>query len=313
MMPNGMQTFVRRIVPALLLTLMVGGVLLAADGGEDDLYDPDEAARYRKSDKPLAERILETGEDSPTTQPEADESAATQPESPFAVTPQTRRDLMPGCIELSDGRLLAGTVYTTRDKPWSVFEASSASFRRIPPTIVKRIDAVIIWERDQPEWRWKEGGSDEKVYTGRTYPARKQHYRFTLINGLQITGTVQQPIYVAAGEQAARFILHERDKGEVGQSLGDVVFVRSVRLGKEALDEAKKQLEERSKNPTTQPAPASRGYDPADFDREVVANPTDLDRRIGELADVVGVRVHHLGDLKFEILVPRAAKEGPKP
>lgn len=227
-----------KLVSCLLLASLSAGILLA---GDEDLYDPAEAAKYRRDPKPLTGQLLDAATTQPQTDADSGPAVASQPQSPFAATPQNRPDAQPGYIELSDGTVLPGTIYTTREKPFSVFEAASNSFRRIPPVIVRRIDAEVVWERDEPDWRWKEGGSDEKIYTGRTYPARMLRYTFTLVNGQKIAGTVQQPIYVqpAGGGDPIQFILHERDKGPLDSKLSQLVYVKRVELGGDALARGK--------------------------------------------------------------------------
>jgi len=99
------------------------------------------------------------------------------------------------------------------------------------------------------------------VLTGESYPARMLAYRFTLIDGSTIDGTAQQPIYVRDGEQVHRLILHERQKGPIGATLESLLYVRSVRLGEEALKSGRSMVAAA----TTQPAasqPASRPDQP---------------------------------------------------
>ncbi len=248
---------------------LAAGLLWTGLSGAEDLYDPDEAARYRREPRNLADRVLESATTQPegaTTQPEGVATRqtarppASQPDSPFQTSRQARRDALAGYIELSDGTVLPGRIYTTRERPWSVFDAESRSFRRIPPAVVRKIDAEVVWERDEPDWRWKEEGSDEKVHTGRTYPARMLRHIFTLASGQTIAGTVQQPIYVqpdGGGGEAKQFILHERDKGPLDGKLDQLVYVKQVCLGDEALARGKELASARAARsaPTTQPAP----------------------------------------------------------
>ncbi|MDD4892350.1 MAG: hypothetical protein PHU85_20700 [Phycisphaerae bacterium] len=242
---------VRHRTPRLLRStfLLPLLALLAAVSIAEDLFDPAEAEKYRLKPKSLTGEVLKTA----TTQPAATQPAtsASQPDSPFAGRPGDRDDVLPGYIELNDGSILPGWIYPTREKPWSVFEAESKSFRRIPPIVVRRIEAEVVWERDEPDWRWKENGSDEKIFTGRTYPARMVHYRFTLANGEKVNGTVQQPIHVR-GETGdpVQFILHERDKGPLDSKLSSLIYVKHVELGKDALARGKELAAKRA---TSQP------------------------------------------------------------
>ena len=118
----------------------------------------------------------------------------------------------------------------------------------MPVPALKRVEAVVVWERQQRQWRFKEAGSTEKVYTGETYPARMLSYRLTLRNDHRITGDVLgQPLYIAREDRTDRFVLHKRRKGAVGKSLEDLVYIRAVVFGREAYEQAVMEL--RGKGP----------------------------------------------------------------
>ena len=78
------------------------------------------------------------------------------------------------------------------------------------------------------EWRFKETTSDEKVYTGRSYPAREYLHTITLADGRKITGPLSTIVYVQPRQtgpaetgqdrpppEAERFLLNKRNKGEL--------------------------------------------------------------------------------------------------
>jgi hypothetical protein len=70
-----------------------------------------------------------------------------------------------------------------------------------------------------------------KVYSGRTYPARETAYTFTLTDGTVITGGSVAPLYVTTDDGKTRtLVLHKRDKGDVGQTLKQLVYVARVEL-----------------------------------------------------------------------------------
>jgi len=149
----------------------------------------------------------------------------------------TRLDALPGVVVLSDGRVLAGHVYTTRDKSWEVWVESEKRWRHVPPIVVLSIRAVVIDEKLDKEWRWKEMGSDERIYTGRTRPVRRHEWRFHLIDGSVVTGGVKgQPVWVEYdGTRHGPFVLHERTAGEYGQGLKDLVYVKAVVISRRAM------------------------------------------------------------------------------
>jgi hypothetical protein len=169
-----------------------------------------------------------------TTKPavvSSSQPAVPSPESPLVSKDQTDPDQRQGTITLSDGTAIAGTIATTAGKPLRTWDDNVADYRDVPMRFVKSIKAQVVWERDEPEWRFKESGSDVKVNTGRTYPARETSYVITLTDGKTIKGAIVAPLYMrnAQGEEQT-FILHKRDKGEIGQTLKQLVYVSEVKF-----------------------------------------------------------------------------------
>ncbi|MFW6061602.1 MAG: hypothetical protein ACOC93_02220, partial [Planctomycetota bacterium] len=106
----------------------------------------------------------ETVEPNAPTQPAGAELDAGT--NPFAEeTGFAREDALPGVIALSNGRVLPGGLYTTRDKPLEVFAAEQKRWRRIPLLAVLSITPVVVEEKMALKWRWKAMGTPERVYT----------------------------------------------------------------------------------------------------------------------------------------------------
>ncbi len=164
--------------------------------------------------------------------------------NPFGgSTANQRDDAIPGYLELSDGTIHPGQVYLTRDARLKLYDETVKQQREIPLRAVRRIDCKVLWERDEKEWRFKENAADEKYYTGRTYPAREYAYKVTLQNGKTIEGPLATIVYVQAEntEDTERFILHKRDKGDPGETLKSLLYVRTIQLGAKALEEGKQK------------------------------------------------------------------------
>jgi hypothetical protein len=110
------------------------------------------------------------------------------------------------------------------------------------------------------------------MYTGKTYPSREYEHTITLSDGRTITGPLSAIVYLdPPAEPAApidskspdkskktaddsknepvtqKFLLHKRDKGEIGKDLKSLGYVKSIKLGKEAFDEGKKKIAEKEK------------------------------------------------------------------
>jgi hypothetical protein len=169
--------------------------------------------------------------------------------NPFAGTrPWSRPDSRAGVVELSDGRTLAGYVFTTRGRGWRLYDPAARKYRDIPTIIVRRIEAVVLWERMEDQWRFARMGDDEKVFTGHKYPNRMLEYRFTLVNGRTLQGAIAQPLNVEWRNEREALILHKRQKGDLDQPLADLPYVRLIEFSAERMNAA------RAQQPASRPA-----------------------------------------------------------
>ncbi len=159
---------------------------------------------------------------------------------PFgAGTGPAREDAVPGAVQLTDGRILAGWLYTTREQPWEVFDARTERWRRVPLAAILSVSAEVVREDMELEWRWKDMGVPERVYTGRMYPTRRLMWRFRLADGSTLTGAVKgRPLWILmpGGGRQGPFVLHERMRGEPGQGLDDLVHIRRAVVSRRVLE-----------------------------------------------------------------------------
>ncbi len=162
--------------------------------------------------------------------------------NPFGKTPTRPDYALPGVVIYSNGTKLPGYLWTPSGKAFRVYELTSKQFRDIPFDVVKRIDGLVAWARMEDDWRWKEGGSDVKVYTGKKYPNRMTTYRFTLLDDRTITGQIAQMFFVELAGKVGRAVLHKRHQGKIGQTLERMPYVKAVifdpRAMREAIEEA---------------------------------------------------------------------------
>ena len=167
------------------------------------------------------------------------------PANPFGSGKQAvrRKDAVPGYIELSDGVKHPGRIYTTRAKRLKIYNLKRNIYEFVPVPACKQIDVILEWERMDRQWRFKEAGNPEKVYTGRAYPVRMLAWRLTLRNDHQIVGHILgQPLYATRDGKAERFLLHKRDKGPLGAKLEDLIYIRRVVFGPDAYKKALEEL-----------------------------------------------------------------------
>ena len=160
--------------------------------------------------------------------------------NPFGKVLATGRpDALPGVVELSDGRILAGGLYTTVEKPWVLFVQKESRWRRVPFINALSITAVVVSEKIELRWRWKAMGEPEKVYTGKKYPTRRFLWKFHLIDGGYLTGAIKgQPLWVQYGRKRhGPFVLNERSRGTDGQALKDLVYVKRIIVSRRMMEE----------------------------------------------------------------------------
>jgi hypothetical protein len=186
--------------------------------------------------------------------------------NPFGQTSSSEReDAVPGRLELSNGSARTGLIYLTRDKRLQIYDEALQRQREVPLQAIKQIDCSVKKEWLEREWKFKETTSDEKMYTGRHYPSREYIHTITLKNGRTITGGLSAIVYLqpqtheaaSSGDQQAeqepeRFLLNKRNKGEVGQDLKALVYVKRIKLGKAAMEEGSnaRGVAKRKKNKT---------------------------------------------------------------
>ncbi len=165
--------------------------------------------------------------------------------NPFGKRSASRPDARPGVIELSDGKLHPGTIYLTRDTRLKIFDQELQKIREVPLRVIRTIDCRIDKEWHEREWRFREAANNEKVYTGRNYPARIYSHKLTLNDGRTIEGPLSAPIYVREDgkEKPLRFILHKRDKGPIGSTLKSMIYVKRIEFGEQATARARIRAE----------------------------------------------------------------------
>ena len=169
--------------------------------------------------------------------------------NPFGSKKTVREDAIPGYVELSDGSVYPGQIYLTRDARLKIYDETLKRQREVPLNRIKQIDCLVEREWMEKEWRFRENANDRKVYTGRQYPARIFVHSITLQDDRKIRGPLSAIVYVQQqGKPPQRFLLHKRQKGEIGQKLTSLVYLRTVELGPEAFAKGKKLALERAAN-----------------------------------------------------------------
>ncbi len=138
-----------------------------------------------------------------------------------------------GTVVLSDKTRIDGLISTTAGKPVRILDRKKNVYRDIKWKKIERLAQVPDEQWTEREWRWLEGGNDEKVYTGRAYAAAKYHTIITLKSGERIVGDVVAPIYVKAGKTLHRLELSKRAKSPkpvAEDELKPLVYIKQLVL-----------------------------------------------------------------------------------
>ena len=157
-----------------------------------------------------------------TTQPAA---PASQPFNPAADDDRGARK---ATLVMSSGEKIHGRFCTTREKPIRIWNETDKEYRDVPYNLIQSMEAKILWERDQPEWHFKDTGSYIKEFSGHTYPARELQYTVTLTNGQTVTGGIVAPLYLLTKSDDVVFLLNKRQKGEVDGKLKSLEYIKQV-------------------------------------------------------------------------------------
>lgn len=161
----------------------------------------------------------------PTSEPTIQET------SPLQTTNKNTAG-RPATLTLGDGTTLRGDVSTTPGKPIRIWDEEAKQYLDLPLSRLALVEAEVVWERDEREWQFKQAGSDEKVYSGKSYPARELVYNVTLNDGMTLRGGIVAPIEYTDSTtgRSQIFVLHKRDKGPVGQTLAQLVYVKEIKF-----------------------------------------------------------------------------------
>ena len=170
-----------------------------------------------------------------------------KPVSPFAPNVQAppRADARPGTASLSDGKTFSGLVMFTRGRKLEVYEDARQKWHAFALEDIARLDNELQKESTEREWRFKEGGNDEKVYTGRVFVDHKYRLHVTLADGKKITGHVRGSVFYVQpkGGEPKRFFLRHDYRSSFGGKASEIVYLTSLVLGASPNDTPSKKKE----------------------------------------------------------------------
>jgi len=182
-----------------------------------------------------------------------------------AKKPASINAAVPATVTWSDGRKEMGTLSFTRGVPLTVYDLKKKEWADIELADLVSLKADPRAEKMDREWRWKDYGNDEKVYSGRERPRRWLDHVVQLKGGrrmkVHVKGTVmyldtvpepekkEKPGKPATGAVPKkpdskpqpkaeakpvrrRLVIRQYDRGGWGDRLENLVYVKSIEIGK---------------------------------------------------------------------------------
>lgn len=165
------------------------------------------------------------------------------PGSPFAPKPEKRPHQRWGYVVMSDGTRHEGLVSTTAGRRLRILDRKKNAYRDLKWKKIERIGQTPEKQWLEREWRWKQAGSDEKVFTDRYYRAAKYRTTIVLKSGEKIVGDAVAPIYVQDDEKLHRLELHKRFKNPEPapkEELKPLFYIKELALTDKPPEEEKK-------------------------------------------------------------------------
>ena len=157
------------------------------------------------------------------------------PVSPFGKKP-LRRDGREGVVVLSTGERFEGTVLMTRNSAWRFKDEETGENYEWTLAEIQRV-VVEAQETFEPDWRWKEAGSDVKVYSGCFYRHADFKIAVTLTTGEKHLGHWRKgaPVQVVSGVKRRKFLLNNETKNvdkkqKKREDIPPLVYVREIVL-----------------------------------------------------------------------------------
>ena len=218
----------------LVLAALFACVAAAPQGGEPAARDVPESAPTSKesasASAPASQPAPTENDTRGATTRSAPASRPADPPNPFG--PRALPPGQVGTIKLSDGTLLAGYIHLKGKEAFRIFDRDEEKWIEMPLKYVLAIKARILEEHDEREWCWREGGLNDKVYTGRGYVWRKYAHTFEIADGTKINADASGALYIRLlGEKRSRrHIFHMRQKSKMGEGAETLSYMTEIRL-----------------------------------------------------------------------------------
>jgi hypothetical protein len=164
---------------------------------------------------------------------------------------------------MSDGTILTGGLSLTPGKKLRPFDTRGKEYVDVSLDTLREIRVTVSNKSEEQEWRFKEAGSAQKVFTGKVRPRLDFAYEFLPKDEPTLTTTlsVGVPLYIlldrlpgsadspAPLNNPVRVLLRPYVQGEMGKTFADLVYPARIVFGDDAKAEAIKEVENKGQKP----------------------------------------------------------------
>ena len=148
--------------------------------------------------------------------------------SPFAREEAPREERW-GTVWLSDGSRIEGSLHLTLAKPLTIYDEAAKQWAKFKLSELDRVRLGVERTEQVPVWRWKEGGSDEKVLTGESYVNLILWCEVITAAGERAKGHVLGTVLYVKGEKKNdKVLIRKYVRGKVGQGPEQVVYAKEI-------------------------------------------------------------------------------------
>lgn len=132
-------------------------------------------------------------------------------------------------VTLSNGERHEGIFSMTPGRRLEIFETRAARRLHLDPAEIARVSVTPDVETMEQAWMFKEESDHTKILLPWKYPLRRLRTEVTVVSGETFQGRVVGCVFFLENEEdRRRFILTADQKGEKGQALEDLPYVRQI-------------------------------------------------------------------------------------
>lgn len=131
-------------------------------------------------------------------------------------------------VTFSNGETATGDFSLTAGRKLEIFDLERKKRISIAAEDIARISVTVEEEKMEQGWMFREEGLKDKIKLPFKYPLRQLITAVTITSGAVVKGHCNGTFYLEKDGDSKRYVLYANQKGEKGQMLDDVVYVREV-------------------------------------------------------------------------------------